>query len=90
MFRENRNKLELIILIILQREKERDRERQKETERHRQRDTERTDESKIAYNKQQNIWVSLLRKTKRDYLANLDTKIIFGKVLLKRIYFFYQ
>ena len=37
---------------------------------------ERTNESKIAYNKQQNICVSLLRKTRRDYFANLDTKIM--------------
>ena len=37
---------------------------------------ERTNESKIAYNKQRNICVSLLRKTKRDYFANLDTKIM--------------
>ena len=35
---------------------------------------ERTNESKIVYNKQQNICVSLLRKTKRDYFANLATK----------------
>ena len=31
---------------------------------------------KIAYNKQQNICVSLLHKTKRDYFAYLDTKIM--------------
>ena len=37
---------------------------------------ERTNESKIAYNKQRNIYVSLLSKIKRDYLANLDTKIM--------------
>ena len=37
---------------------------------------ERTNESKIAYSKQRNICVSLLRKTKRDYFANLDTKIM--------------
>ena len=37
---------------------------------------ERTKESKVAYNKQQNICVSLLRKSKRDYFANLDTKIM--------------
>ena len=37
---------------------------------------ERTNETKIAYNKQPNIWVSLLRKTKRDCFANLDTKIM--------------
>ena len=37
---------------------------------------ERTNESKIAYNKQRNMCVSLLLKTKRDYFANLDTKIM--------------
>ena len=37
---------------------------------------ERTNESKISYNKQRNICVSLLPKTKRDYFANLDTKIM--------------
>ena len=35
---------------------------------------ERTNESKVAYNKQRNICVSLLRETKRDYFANLYTK----------------
>ena len=33
---------------------------------------ERTKESKVAYNKQRNI----LRKSKRDQFANLDTKIM--------------
>ena len=53
---------------------------------------ERTKESKIAYKMQQNICVSLLRKTKRDYFANLDAKIMKDKrkVLLKKIYFSYQ
>ena len=37
---------------------------------------ERTHESKIDYNKQGNICVSLLRKTKRDYFTNLDRKIM--------------
>ena len=36
---------------------------------------ERKNESKIAYNKQQNICVGLLRKIKRDYFANLDTNL---------------
>ena len=36
---------------------------------------ERTSESTIAYNQQRNICISLLRKTKRDYFANLDTKL---------------
>ena len=36
----------------------------------------RTNEIKIDYNKQRNICVSLLRKTKRDYFANLGTKIM--------------
>ena len=40
------------------------------------RERERTKESKVAYNKQRNICVSLLRKSKRDYFANLDTKIM--------------
>ena len=63
MLRENINILEPIILITLQKllgERER----------------ERTKESKIAYNKQRNTWVSLLRITKRDYFANLDTKLM--------------
>ena len=37
---------------------------------------ERKNESAIACNKQRNICVSLLRKTKRDYFANLDTEIM--------------
>ena len=37
---------------------------------------ERANESKIVYDKQRNICLSLLRKTKRDYFANLDTKIM--------------
>ena len=37
---------------------------------------ERTKESKVAYSKQRNICVSLLRKTQRDYFANLGTKIM--------------
>ena len=46
---------------------------------------ERKNNSKISYNKQRNICVSLLRKNKRDYFANLDTKIMreignFGKL----------
>ena len=36
---------------------------------------ERTNECKIAYNKQRNICVSLLHKTKRDYFADLERKI---------------
>ena len=39
---------------------------------------ERTKESKAAYNKQRNICLSLLRKTKREYFANLDTKKTIG------------
>ena len=42
------------------------------------RERERTNECKIAYNKQRNICVSLLHKTKRDYFANLNTKIMEG------------
>ena len=37
---------------------------------------EKINESMTAYDKQQNICVSLLRKTKRDYFANLDTRIM--------------
>ena len=37
---------------------------------------ETTNESKIADNKQRNTCVSLLRKAKSDYFANLDTKIM--------------
>ena len=39
---------------------------------------EKTKESKTAYKKQRNICVNLLRKAKRDYFANLDTKIMKG------------
>ena len=39
---------------------------------------EKTSEPRIAYNKQRNICVSLLRETKRDFFANLDTKIMKG------------
>ena len=61
---------------------------------------ERTNESKIVFNKQRNFCMSLLRKTKRDYFANLGTKImkdnrkfwktvnpLFSDFLLKGIYF---
>ena len=37
---------------------------------------ETTNESNIADNKQRNTCVSLLRKAKSDYFANLDTKIM--------------
>ena len=37
---------------------------------------EKTNESKIVYNKQRSICVSLLRKIKRYYFAYLGTKII--------------
>ena len=37
---------------------------------------EKINESMTAHDKQQNICVSLLRKTKRDYFANLDTRIM--------------
>ena len=37
---------------------------------------EKTNESKIAYYKQRNVCVSLSRTTKRDYFANLYTKIM--------------
>ena len=37
---------------------------------------EKTEKSKSLYNKQRNICVSLLRRTKRNYYAQLDNKII--------------
>ena len=40
---------------------------------------ERTKESKVAYKKQLNICVILLRKSNRGYVANLDTKIMKDK-----------
>ena len=39
---------------------------------------QRTNESKIAYNSQRIICVSLLRKTGKESFANLDTKIMKG------------
>ena len=38
----------------------------------------RTDENKTNYVKQQNLCVSLLRKTQREYYSNLDEKNICG------------
>ena len=75
MLRENRNILELIILITYITKAFR-----KEIM-HRSRLCnkflrQRTNESKIAYNKQRNICVNLLRNTTRDYVANLDTRIM--------------
>ena len=40
---------------------------------------EKKEESKSLYNKQRNICVSLLRKTKRNYCAQLDKKIVTNK-----------
>ena len=37
---------------------------------------ERPNKPKITYNKQRNVYVSLLHKTKTDYFDNLDTKIM--------------
>ena len=50
------------------------------------RERERTNESKIAYNKQRNACVSLLHKNRKGYFVNLDTKIVkdnrkFGKTV---------
>ena len=42
----------------------------------------KTEESKELYNKQQNLCVTLLRKTKRSYFVGLDNTILkenFGK-----------
>ena len=73
MLRENKNKLAPIILITLQKLFGKklctDLDFNKFLR-------ERTKESKVAYNKQRNICVSLLRKSKRDYFANLDTKVM--------------
>ena len=37
---------------------------------------ERTSESKHLYNRQRNLYVSLLRKTKRDYFKQLNNKVV--------------
>ena len=37
---------------------------------------DRTNESKIAYTKKRNVYISLLCKSKRDYLVTVDTKIM--------------
>ena len=39
---------------------------------------ERTNQAKSLYNKKRNPCVSILRKNKRDYLGNLNNKIITG------------
>ena len=44
----------------------------------------KTEEPKQLYNKQRNLWVTLLRKAKRNYFAELDNRILkdtrnFGK-----------
>ena len=39
---------------------------------------ENTEESKSLYNKQKNICVSMLRKAKRNYYAQLDNKVVTG------------
>ena len=46
--------------------------------------TTKTEESKQLYNKQRNLCVTLLRKAKRNYFAELDNRILkdtrnFGK-----------
>ena len=73
MLRENRNILEPIILITLQKlfGKKLCIDLNFATN-----FWERKNESKIAYNKQQNICLSLLHKTKWSYLSNMDTKIM--------------
>ena len=35
----------------------------------------KTEEPKQLYNKQRNLWVTLLRKAKRNYFAELDNRI---------------
>ena len=37
---------------------------------------ERTNEAKSLYNKQSNLFVSILHKNKRDYFGNLSNKIV--------------
>ena len=37
---------------------------------------EKTDLSRLAYNKQRNICVYLLKKAKREYFGNLDTRVV--------------
>ena len=37
---------------------------------------QKTESNRIAYNKQRNLCVSLLRKSKKDYFGKLDNKII--------------
>ena len=77
MPRESRSKLEPMILITLQKLFG----KKHKSIMHRSRVHNkflrgRTKESKISYNKQRNICVSLLRETKRDYFAHLDTKVM--------------
>ena len=36
----------------------------------------KTEEPKQLYNKQRNLWVTLLRKAKRNYFAELDNMIL--------------
>ena len=38
-----------------------------------------TDAAKASYNYQQNICVSVLRKSKRFYFENLDVQLVIGK-----------
>ena len=38
---------------------------------------ERTNDSKPLYNRQRNLCVSLLRKTKRDYFKQLNNKVVY-------------
>ena len=74
MLRENKNILERIILITIQ--KLFGKKLYTDIDFATNFEREGTKQSKVAYNKQRNICVSLLRKTKRDYFANLDTKVM--------------
>ena len=77
MPRESRNKLEPMILITLQKLFGKKHKSIMHRSRvHNKFLRDRTKESKISYNKQRNICVSLLRETKRDYFAHLDTKVM--------------
>ena len=73
MLPENRNILETITLIILQNFSERNYAQISTSQQIFERENCLF---KIACNKQRNVCVSLLGKTKRDYSANLYTKIM--------------
>ena len=75
IFRENRNILELIVLIILQKLFGKKLCSDLDFARNVR---QRTNESKIAYNNQWIICVSLLRKTEKESFVNIDPNILKG------------